>query len=126
MLLKNQSEVRLHTGRSVHFHPAPGRCARPSFSIFRGSGSETTYAAWGRLLSKRKWVWWFVDEFCMRPVACIWVTLVSDHPAHCMHVLTAVLQGHYIGCSFMRKRVNRKDNGSIYTPFSIQARLHGG
>ena len=30
---------RLHTGRSVHFHP--GRCARPSFSIFRGSGSET-------------------------------------------------------------------------------------
>ena len=41
MLIKSQSEVRLHTGRSVHFHP--GRCARPSFSIFRGSGSETTY-----------------------------------------------------------------------------------
>ena len=39
MLIKSQSEVRLHTGRSVHFHP--GRCARPSFSIFRGSGSET-------------------------------------------------------------------------------------
>ena len=40
MLIKSQSEVRLHTGRSVHFHPS--RCARPSFSIFRGSGSETT------------------------------------------------------------------------------------
>ena len=40
MLIKSQSEVRLHTGRSVHFHP--GRCARPSFLIFQGSGSETT------------------------------------------------------------------------------------
>ena len=39
MLIKSQSEVRLHTERSVHFHPS--RCARPSFSIFRGSGSET-------------------------------------------------------------------------------------
>ena len=34
MLIKSQSEVRLHTGRSVHFHP--GRCARPSISIFEG------------------------------------------------------------------------------------------
>ena len=41
MLIKSQSEVRLHTGRSVHFHPS--RFTRPSFSIFRGSGSETTY-----------------------------------------------------------------------------------
>ena len=40
MLIKSQLEVHLHTGCSVHFHP--GRCARPSFSIFRGSGSETT------------------------------------------------------------------------------------
>ena len=40
MLIKSQSEVHLHTGRSVHFHPS--RCASPSFSIFRGSGSETT------------------------------------------------------------------------------------
>ena len=40
MLIKSQSEVRLHTGRSVHFHPI--RNTRPSFSIFRGSGSETT------------------------------------------------------------------------------------
>ena len=44
MLIKSQSEVRLHTGRSVHFHPS--RCARPSFSIFRGSGSETSAARW--------------------------------------------------------------------------------
>ena len=40
MLIKSQSEVRLHTRRNVHFHP--GRNARPSFSIFRGSGSETS------------------------------------------------------------------------------------
>ena len=40
MLIKSQSEVRLHTGRSVHFHPS--RFTRPSFSIFRGSGSETS------------------------------------------------------------------------------------
>ena len=40
MLIKSQSEVRLHTRRNVHFHP--GRYARPSFSIFRGSGSETS------------------------------------------------------------------------------------
>ena len=42
MLIKSQSEVHLHTGRSVHFHPS--QCGRPSFSIFRGSGSETKYA----------------------------------------------------------------------------------
>ena len=39
MLIKSQLEVRLHTGRSVHFHPS--RYARPSFLIIRGSGSET-------------------------------------------------------------------------------------
>ena len=43
MLIKSQSEVRLHTGHSVHFHPS--RCARPSFSIFRWSGSETRLIA---------------------------------------------------------------------------------
>ena len=31
--------IKFLTFRSVHFHA--GRCARPSFSIFRGSGSET-------------------------------------------------------------------------------------
>ena len=40
-LIKSQSEVRLHTGGSVHFHPS--RFTRPSFSIFRGSGSETNH-----------------------------------------------------------------------------------
>ena len=39
MLIKSQSEVHLHTGRSVHFHP--GQRARPSFSIFQESGFET-------------------------------------------------------------------------------------
>ena len=34
MLIKSQLEVRLHTGRSVHFHPS--RCARPSFGFFEG------------------------------------------------------------------------------------------
>ena len=32
MLIKSQSEVRLHTGCSVHFHPS--QFTRPSFSIF--------------------------------------------------------------------------------------------
>ena len=40
MLIKSQLEVRLHTGRSVHFHPS--QFTRPSVSIFRGSGSETS------------------------------------------------------------------------------------
>ena len=35
----NQSEVRLHSGRTVHFRPS--LYPRPSFRIFRGSGSET-------------------------------------------------------------------------------------
>ena len=39
-ICKSQSEVRLHTGCSVHFHTIP--FTRPSYSIFRGSGSETT------------------------------------------------------------------------------------
>ena len=34
MLIKCQSEVHLHTRRSVHFHPS--RFTRPSFSIFEG------------------------------------------------------------------------------------------
>ena len=34
MLIKSQSEVRLHTRRSVHFHPS--QFTRPSFSIFEG------------------------------------------------------------------------------------------
>ena len=34
MLIKSQSEVRLYTGRSVHFHPIP--FTRPSFIIFKG------------------------------------------------------------------------------------------
>ena len=38
MLIKSQSEVRLHTGRSVHFHPSQTLL----FNIFQGSGSETT------------------------------------------------------------------------------------
>jgi len=37
--IMNQSEVRLHSGRSVHF--LPSRSPRPSFRFFRGSGSET-------------------------------------------------------------------------------------
>ena len=37
---KHTSEVPLHTGRSLHFHPS--QFTRPSFSIFRGSGSKTT------------------------------------------------------------------------------------
>ena len=36
--IKSQSEVCLHTRLSVHFHPSP--FTRPSFSIFRGSGSN--------------------------------------------------------------------------------------
>ena len=48
MLIKSQSEVHLHTGRSVHFHP--GQCARPSFSIFRGSGFDTMGAMPPRLI----------------------------------------------------------------------------
>ena len=34
MLIKSQSEVRLHTGHSVHFHPS--RFTRPSFRFFKG------------------------------------------------------------------------------------------
>ena len=34
MFIKSQSEVRLHTGRSVHFHPS--RFTRPSFRFFEG------------------------------------------------------------------------------------------
>ena len=37
---KFQQLIKFLTFRSVHFHPS--QCARPSFSIFRGSGSETT------------------------------------------------------------------------------------
>ena len=40
MLIIIQSEVRLHTRRSVHFHPIP--FIRPSFLFYQGSGSETT------------------------------------------------------------------------------------
>ena len=36
---KSQSEVRLHTRRSVHFQPS--QFTRPSFSNIRGSGSKT-------------------------------------------------------------------------------------
>ena len=39
-LCKVQQLIKFLTFRSVHFHP--NRCARPSFPIFRGSGSETT------------------------------------------------------------------------------------
>ena len=39
MLIKSQSEVRLHTKCSVHFHPS--WFTRPSFLIFWGSGSKT-------------------------------------------------------------------------------------
>ena len=70
MLIKSQSEVRLHTGRSVHFHP--GRCARPSFSIFRGSGSETkskAVAAWAEEVGQGHvhkmfilWSWFMCKE----------------------------------------------------------------
>ena len=48
----------VHTGHSVHFHP--NQFTRPSFSIFRGSGSETTRTQapphteqWGRNLGIR-------------------------------------------------------------------------
>ena len=34
MLIKSQSEVRQHTGCSVHFHPS--RFTRPSFQFFEG------------------------------------------------------------------------------------------
>ena len=34
MLIKSQLEVRLHTGRSVHFHPS--RFTRPSIRFFEG------------------------------------------------------------------------------------------
>ena len=44
MLIKSQSEVHLHTGHSVHFHPS--QFTRPSFSIFWGSGSETNVWSW--------------------------------------------------------------------------------
>jgi len=37
----NQSEVRLHSGHSVHFHPSLS--PRPSFRFFRRSGSKTRY-----------------------------------------------------------------------------------
>jgi len=36
----NQSEARLHSGRSVHFRLSLS--PRPSFRFFRGSGSETS------------------------------------------------------------------------------------
>ena len=41
-LCKVQQLIKFLTFRSVHFHPS--RCARPSFPIFRGSGSETSHA----------------------------------------------------------------------------------
>ena len=41
MPIKCQSEVRLHTGRSVHFHPS--RFARPSFSILQWAPRLATW-----------------------------------------------------------------------------------
>ena len=58
MLIKSQSEVRLHTGRSVHFHPS--RCARPSFLIFRRSGSETRNKA-----TIFPFICWLYSHACM-------------------------------------------------------------
>ena len=51
---QSQSEMHLHTRRSVHFHPSP--FTRPSFSIFRGSGSETTEEVADSKLSSIKFV----------------------------------------------------------------------
>ena len=54
MLIKSQSEVHLHTRRSIHFHPS--QFSRPSFSTIRGSGSETswdiTFQTWQYHFSK--------------------------------------------------------------------------
>ena len=41
MLIKSQSEVRLHTGRSIHFHPS--RFTRPSFRFFKGLVPRLVY-----------------------------------------------------------------------------------
>ena len=60
---KRQSEVCLHTGRSVHFHPS--RFTRPSFSIFRGSGSETTHPR--GVQAKMKFVTTYCDLIAATP-----------------------------------------------------------
>ena len=43
-LCKVRQLIKFLTFRSVHLHPS--QCARPSFSIFRGSGSETGGGGW--------------------------------------------------------------------------------
>ena len=58
MLIKDQLEVHLHTGRGVHFHPS--QFTRPSFSIFKRSGSETT--APGAEQSSAERTSWLVTE----------------------------------------------------------------
>ena len=47
-LCKVRQLIKFLTFRSVHLHPS--QCARPSFSIFRGSGSETR--CWTSLASQ--------------------------------------------------------------------------
>ena len=82
MLIKNQSEVHLHTGCSVHFHPS--WFTRPSFSILWGLvprlNRSLLATAFGLLLQMRRWPVEIYSSLCQSTTSllsiCHWTSVM--------------------------------------------------